>query len=156
MTSSSSPSATSKARSACSFQAEKTVAEGAGAVGLAALLAHPERFEGRTVGLILSGGNIDTHLLANVLLRDLARTGRMTRLRVELQDRPGALVAVMSLFAAHQVNVVEVFHQRIFTRLPAKDAAIDVECEARDSCAIHRLIAALEADGFNVRALPID
>lgn len=136
--------------------AEKTVAEGAGAVGLAALLAHPERFEGRTVGLILSGGNIDTHLLANVLLRDLARTGRMTRLRVELQDRPGALVAVMSLFAAHQVNVVEVFHQRIFTRLPAKDAAIDVECEARDSSAIHRLISALEADGFNVRALPID
>jgi len=136
--------------------AEKTVAEGAGAVGLAALLAHPERFEGRTVGLILSGGNIDTHLLANVLLRDLARTGRMTRLRVELQDRPGALVSVMTLFAAHQVNVVEVFHQRIFTRLPAKDAAIDVECEARDSSAIYRLIEALEGDGFNVRALPID
>ncbi len=136
--------------------AEKTVAEGAGAVGLAALLAHPERFEGRTVGLILSGGNIDTHLLANVLLRDLARSGRMTRLRVELQDRPGALVAVMTLFAAHQVNVVEVFHQRIFTGLPAKDAAIDVECEARDSSAIDRLIEALEADGFNVRALPID
>ena len=136
--------------------AEKTVAEGAGAVGLAALLAQPERFAGRTVGLILSGGNIDTHLLANVLLRDLARSGRMARLRIELQDRPGALVGVMSSFAAHQVNVVEVLHQRIFTSLPAKDAAIEVECEARDSSAIDRLIAALAGDGFNVRALPID
>jgi threonine dehydratase len=137
-------------------EGEKTVVEGAGAVGLATLLAHGQRFEGRTVGLILTGGNIDSHLLANVLLRDLARTGRMARLRIELQDRPGALVSVMKLFAAHQVNVVEVLHERVFTRLPAKDAAIDVECEARDSSAILRLIEALEADGFNVRALPVD
>lgn len=136
--------------------AEKTVVEGAGAVGLATLLAHRGRFEGRTVGLILTGGNIDSHLLANVLLRDLARTGRMARLRIELQDRPGALVSVMKSFAAHQVNVVEVLHERVFTRLPAKDAAIDVECEARDSSAILRLIEALEAEGFNVRALPVD
>ena len=137
-------------------EAEKTVVEGAGAVGLATLLAHRGRFEGRTVGLILTGGNIDSHLLANVLLRDLARTGRMARLRIELQDRPGALVSVMTLFAAHQVNVVEVLHERVFTRLPAKDAAIDVECEARDSSAILRLSEALEAEGFNVRALPVD
>lgn len=137
-------------------EGEKTVVEGAGAVGLATLLAHGQRFEGRTVGLILTGGNIDSHLLANVLLRDLARTGRMARLRIELQDRPGALVSVMKLFAAHQVNVVEVLHERVFTRLPAKDAAIDVECEARDSSAILRLIEALEAEGFNVRALPVD
>ena len=79
-------------------EAEKTVAEGAGATGLAALLAYPDRFRGRTVGLVLTGGNIDTHLLANVLLRDLARSGRMTRLRIQLQDRPGALAAVMKLF----------------------------------------------------------
>ncbi|MGE0179101.1 MAG: threonine ammonia-lyase [Sphingomonas sp.] len=135
---------------------EKTVAEGAGATGLAAVLAHGDRFEGRTVGLVVTGGNIDTHLLANVLLRDLARSGRMTRLRIELQDRPGALVSVMTLFAAHQVNVVEVLHERVFTRLPAKDAAIDVECEARDSSAIMRLIEALETEGFSVRALPVD
>jgi threonine dehydratase len=135
---------------------EKTVAEGAGATGLAALLAHGDRFEGRKVGLVVTGGNIDTHLLANVLLRDLARTGRMARLRIELQDRPGALVAVMKLFADHQVNVVEVLHERVFTRLPAKDAAIDVECEARDSSAIMRLIKGLETEGFNVRALPVD
>lgn len=135
---------------------QKTVVEGAAAVGLAALLADPERWRGRTVGLILSGGNIDTHLLANVLLRDLARSGRMTRLRIQLQDRPGALVAVMTLFSDHQVNIVEVYHQRIFTSLPAKDAAIDVECEAKDSEQIRRLIDALQADGFAVHPVAIE
>lgn len=130
--------------------AEKTVAEGAGAVGLAALLSHPGRFAGKTVGLVVSGGNIDTHLFANVLLRDLVRSGRMTRLRIHLQDRPGALVAVMKLFSAHQVNIVEVNHQRVFTSLPAKDAAIEVACEARDAGQIAKLIAALEADGYKV------
>jgi threonine dehydratase len=130
--------------------AEKTVAEGAGAVGLAALLSHPDRFAGKTIGLVVSGGNIDTHLFANVLLRDLVRSGRMTRLRIHLQDRPGALVAVMKLFSAHQVNIVEVNHQRVFTSLPAKDAAIEVACEARDAGQMATLIRALEADGYKV------
>ena len=138
------------------IRVQKTVVEGAAAVGLAALLAHPERFRGRHVGLILSGGNIDTHLLANVLLRDLARSGRMTRLRISLQDRPGALVSVMSLFSEHQVNIVEVYHQRIFTSLPAKDAAIDVECEARDSDQIRKLTEALQAQGFAVHQVAIE
>jgi threonine dehydratase len=137
-------------------EAEKTVAEGAGATALAALLAHPDRFRGRTVGLILSGGNIDTHLLANVLLRDLARSGRMTRLRIQLQDRPGALAAVMKLFDEHKVNIVEVYHQRIFTSLPAKDAAIDVECEARDSAQLQRLSDALDQAGFIVHPVAIE
>jgi threonine dehydratase len=135
---------------------QKTVVEGAAAVGLAALLAQPDRFRGRKVGLILSGGNIDTHLLANVLLRDLARSGRMTRLRIQLQDRPGALAAVMTMFSEHQVNIVEVYHQRIFTSLPAKDAAIDVECEARDSDQIRKLTEALHAHGFAVHPVAID
>jgi threonine dehydratase len=135
---------------------EKTVAEGAGAAGLAAMLAYPERFRGRNVGLIVTGGNIDTHLLANVLLRDLVRSGRMTRLRIQLQDRPGALAAVMSLFSEHQVNIVEVYHQRIFTRLPAKDAAIDVECEARDAEQITRLVEALHDQGFQVHPVDIE
>jgi len=137
-------------------EAEKTVAEGAGATGLAALLAYPDRFRGRTVGLVLTGGNIDTHLLANVLLRDLARSGRMTRLRIQLQDRPGALAAVMKLFDAHKVNIVEVYHQRVFTSLPAKDAAIDVECEARDSAQLDRLADALHAEGFKVHPVAIE
>ena len=137
-------------------EAEKTVAEGAGATGLAALLAVPDRFRGRKVGLILTGGNIDTHLLANVLLRDLARSGRMTRLRIQLQDRPGALAAVMKLFDEHKVNIVEVYHQRVFTSLPAKDAAIDVECEARDSAQLDRLADALHAEGFKVHPVAIE
>jgi threonine dehydratase len=137
-------------------EAEKIVAEGAGATALAALLAYPDRFRGRTVGLVLSGGNIDTHLLANVLLRDLARSGRMTRLRIQLQDRPGALAAVMKLFDEHKVNIVEVYHQRIFTSLPAKDAAIDVECEARDAAQLERLSEALDQAGFRVHPVAIE
>jgi len=137
-------------------EAEKTVAEGAGATGLGALLANPDRFRGRTVGLVLSGGNIDTHLLANVLLRDLARSGRMTRLRIQLQDRPGALAAVMKLFDEHKVNIVEVYHQRVFTSLPAKDAAIDVECEARDAAQLQRLTEALDQAGFIVHPVAIE
>jgi threonine dehydratase len=137
-------------------EAEKTVAEGAGATGLGALLAHPDRFRGRNVGLVLSGGNIDTHLLANVLLRDLARSGRMTRLRIQLQDRPGALAAVMKLFDEHKVNIVEVYHQRVFTSLPAKDAAIDVECEARDAAQLDRLSEALGGAGFIVHPVAIE
>jgi len=136
--------------------AEKTVAEGAGAAALAAMLGDPDRYRGRGVGLVVSGGNIDTHLLANVLLRGLARSGRMTRLRIELQDRPGALVAVMKLFSDHQVNVVEVLHQRIFTTLPAKDAAIEVECEARDADQISRLVASLAERGYRVGTVTID
>lgn len=137
-------------------EVEKTVAEGAGATGLAALLAFPERFRGRTVGLVLTGGNIDTHLLANVLLRELVRSGRMTRLRIELRDRPGALAAVMKLFDTHKVNIVEVSHQRVFNRLPAKGAEIEVECEARDAAQLERLVAALHEDGFQVHTVAID
>lgn len=137
------------------LQIEKTVAEGAGATGLAALLARPERFRDRTVGLVLSGGNIDTRLLATVLLRDLARSGRMARLRIQLQDRPGALSAVVKLFDSQQINIVEIYHQRVFTSLPAKDAIIDVECEARDADHLDGLIAALRDAGFRVEPVKI-
>ena len=136
-------------------QIEKTVAEGAGAAGLAALLTHPERLRGRKVGLIVTGGNIDTRLLATVLLRDLARSGRMARLRIQLQDRPGALFSVIKLFDKLGVNVVEIYHQRIFTPLPAKEAFIDVECEARDREHLNRLVAELEREGFNVHPVEI-
>ena len=128
--------------------------EGAGAAGLAALLAHPDRLKGRNVGLILCGGNIDTRLLATVLLRDLARSGRMARLRIQLQDRPGALFAVIRLFEKHQVNIVEIYHQRIFTALPAKGLFTDIECEARDAAHVGLLIDDLEAAGYNVH--PVD
>lgn len=132
------------------LQIEKTVVEGAGAAGLAAMLAHPEDFAGRKVGLVLCGGNIDTRLLANVLLRDLARSGRIARLRVRLQDRPGALFQVMRVFDAQQVNIIEIYHQRIFTTLPAKGLITDIECEARDREHLDSLIAALRDAGYMV------
>ena len=132
------------------LQIEKTVVEGAGAAGLAAVLAHPERFAGKKVGLVLCGGNIDTRLLANVLLRDLARSGRLARLRITLQDRPGALYRVMREFEVHNVNIIEIYHQRIFTSLPAKGLITDIECEARDREQIDALVEGLRANGYSV------
>jgi threonine dehydratase len=132
------------------LQIEKTVVEGAGAAGLAALLAHPERFRGKTVGIILCGGNIDTRLLANVLLRDLARSGRLARLRIRLQDRPGALFNVARIFEEQTVNILELLHQRIFTNLPAKGLSLEVECETRGPEHLARLIAALGDAGYEV------
>lgn len=132
------------------LQIEKSVVEGAGAAGLAALLEHPERFKGRTVGVVLCGGNIDTRLLANVLLRDLARSGRLARLRIRLQDQPGALFNVVRIFSDQRVNIIEVYHQRVFTTLPAKGLITDIECEARDRAHLDRLVAALKAADYEV------
>jgi len=132
------------------LQIEKSVVEGAGAAGLAALLDHPERFVGRTVGVVLCGGNIDTRLLANVLLRDLARSGRLARLRIKLQDQPGALFNVARIFHEQRINIIEVYHQRVFTSLPAKGLITDIECEARDRDHLDRLIAALKAADYEV------
>jgi threonine dehydratase len=138
------------------LQIEKTVVEGAGAAGLAAVLAYKERFAGKNIGLVLCGGNIDTRLLANVLLRDLAREGRLARLRITLQDRPGALYKVMHEFDAHSVNILEIYHQRIFTDLPAKGLVTDIECEARDRQQLEKLIAALRAKGYSVSQVELN
>jgi threonine dehydratase len=132
------------------LQIEKTVVEGAGAAGLAALIEHKAMFAGRKIGLVLCGGNIDTRLLANVLLRDLARSGRLARLRIRLQDRPGALYHVARIFHEEQVNIIEVYHQRVFTSLPAKGLITDIECETRDEAHLQRLIAALGHAGYEV------
>jgi threonine dehydratase len=136
------------------LQIEKTVVEGAGAAGLAALLGDPGRFAGKTVGIILCGGNIDPRLLANVLLRDLARSGRLARLRIKLQDRPGALYNVARIFDQEQVNIIEVYHQRVFSTLPAKGLITDIECETRDAAHLARLMAALEHEGYD--ASPVE
>ena len=113
-------------------------------------MAYPELFKGRKVGIVLTGGNIDTRLLANVLLRDLARSGRLARLRLTLQDRPGALFKVMEEFNRLSVNIIEIYHQRIFTTLPAKGLITDIECEARDKEQLDMLVAALRAKGYEV------
>jgi threonine dehydratase len=135
---------------------EKTVVEGAGAAGLAAILSDPARFKGKKVATILSGGSIDTHLLANVLVRDLVRLGRIARLRVAAQDRPGALAAITAKFHDAGVNIIEINHSRIFSRLPAKDTVIEVECEAKDAQAIDDVVARLEAAGFHVERASLD
>ncbi|MCJ2184559.1 threonine ammonia-lyase [Novosphingobium sp. 1949] len=138
------------------LQIEKTLVEGAGACGLAALMDNRDLFEGRKIGIVLSGGNIDTRLLANVLLRDLARSGRLARLRIGLQDRAGALFKVAKVFHEQNVNIIEVFHQRIFTHLPAKGLVTEIECEARDSAQLDALIAALHREGYEVRRVETD
>jgi len=135
---------------------EKTVVEGAGAAGLAAMLSDPGRFKGKKVATLLCGGNIDTHLLANVLVRDLVRQGRIARLRVAAQDQPGALARITAQFHEAGVNIIEIRHSRIFTALPAKDTVIEVECEARDAESINRVEAMLKSAGFRVERASLD
>jgi threonine dehydratase len=138
------------------LQIVKTVVEGAGAAGLAAVMANPEMFAGKNVGIVLCGGNIDTRLLANVLLRDLARSGRLARLRLTLQDRPGALFKVMRLFNEHNINIIEIYHQRIFTTLPAKGLITDIECEARDAQQLQGLVDGLNVAGYKVERVELN
>jgi threonine dehydratase len=129
---------------------EKTVVEGAGAAGLAAVLKRPERFKGRTIGLVLCGGNIDTRLLASVLARELAREGRLTQLTIDLVDRPGRLAKVANLLGEAGANIVEVYHQRIFSDLPAKAALLELVIETRDRDHLNDTVKCLKAAGFAV------
>ncbi len=130
------------------LQIEKTVVEGAGAAGLAAVLANKEQFAGKRIGLPLCGGNIDSRLLATVLLRNLAREGRLARLRIALKDQPGALHKVVSLFERHNINIIEVYHQRVFTKLPAKGLITEIECEARNKSQVDALIEDMRGTGY--------
>src|SRR5215510_11315984 len=129
---------------------EKTVVEGAGAAGLAALLKAPERFKDRTIGLVLCGGNIDTRLLASVLARELAREGRLTQLTIDLVDRPGWLAKVANLLGEAGANIVEVYHQRIFSDLPAKAELLELVIETRDRDHLNETVKRLKAAGFAV------
>ena len=129
---------------------EKSVTEGAGAAGLAAVLADPDRFRGRKLGLVLSGGNIDTRLLSGVLTRQLAREGRLSRLHFDIVDRPGQLAAVVTVLSNAGANVVEVSHQRIFTDLPAKAVVLEVVIETRDRSHLASTIEALRAADIKV------
>jgi threonine dehydratase len=129
---------------------EKSVTEGAGAAGLAAVLADRERFKGRTLGLVLSGGNIDTRLLSGVLTRQLAREGRLSQLRFDIVDRPGQLGEVVAVLSRSGANIVEVSHQRIFTDLPAKAVHLEIVVETRDRSHLDATIAALRAADLKV------
>jgi threonine dehydratase len=129
---------------------EKTVTEGAGAAGLAAVLANEARFKGRAIGLVLSGGNIDTRLLSGVLTRQLAKEGRLSQLRFDIVDRPGQLATVVAILSQSGANIVEVSHQRIFTDLPAKAVLLEVVIETRDRSHLEATIASLRAANVDV------
>jgi threonine dehydratase len=135
------------------LEVEKTVAEGAGAAALAAVMRHRERFAGRKVGVVLSGGNIDGLVLASIIERGLARSGRLTRLRVLLPDRPGALAEVARLIAQSGASVIEVSHERAFGRVPLREAQVEFVLSTRGGAHIEGLRTALAAAGYAI-ALP--
>lgn len=132
---------------------EKTVAEGAGAAGLAALLAHPQRFSGKKVGLVLCGGNIDSRLLASVLTRALVREKRIVSLRIIGDDRPGLLGVVAKVIGDLGGNILEVAHNRLALDVPAKGAEFDILIETRDSRHTQEIVDALVAAGYPPRAI---
>jgi len=127
---------------------QKTMAEGAGAAGLAAMLARPERFRGKKVGLILSGGNIDPRILASIMVRELERETRIVSFRLTIPDRPGVLGTIATRFGTLGANILEVDHRRLFLDVPAKGAKLDVTIETRDAAHAAEILAALTADGY--------
>jgi threonine dehydratase len=135
------------------IERQKLVVEGAGAAGVAALLAEPERFRGRRVGIILTGGNIDARLLASLLMRGLVRGGRLVRLRSELPDIPGVLSRVAGVIGGLGGNIVEVHHQRLFHDSSVKRAELDVVVETQNRRHVDTIIAALVDAGFPTRLL---
>ena len=132
---------------------EKTIAEGAGAAGLAAVIAHPEIFRGKRVGLILCGGNIDARMLAGVLLRQLVREGRIARLRVVISDTPGMLAQISGLVAQGGGNIINVTHQRIFAGVSVRQADLDLAIETRDADHMNEIETRIREAGFAVRRL---
>jgi threonine dehydratase len=136
------------------LERQKLVVEGAGAAGLAAVLAAPERFRGRQVGIVICGGNIDARLLASILMRGLVREGRLVRLRSELPDLPGALSRLSGVIGKHAGNIVEVHHQRLFHDTSVKRAELDVVVETQNRRHVEVLISALAAAGFPTQLLP--
>jgi len=130
---------------------EKTIAEGAGAASLAALLAYPERFRGKKCGLILCGGNIDTRLLASVLTRELVRAQRLVSLRIIGDDRPGLLATVSRVIGEMGGNIIEVAHNRLALDVPAKGAEFDIMIETRDAQHTQEIMDALRESGYPPR-----
>jgi threonine dehydratase len=127
---------------------QKTMAEGAGAAGLAAMLKEPERFKGRRVGLILCGGNIDPRILASIMVRELERGEQIISFRLTIPDRPGVLGHIASRLGELGANILEVDHKRLYLDVPAKGARLDVTVEARDHAHAEEIMAVLAADGY--------
>jgi threonine dehydratase len=128
---------------------QKTMAEGAGAAGLAALLAEPARFRGKKVGLILCGGNIDPRILASIMVRELERETRIVSFRLTIPDRPGVLGIIATRLGELGANILEVEHRRLMLDVPAKGAKLDVIIETRDGAHAAEIMAALATDGYH-------
>ena len=135
------------------LEVEKTLVEGAGAAGLAALLKYPERFRGKRVGLVLCGGNIDPLLLAAIIERGMVRAGRLARIRINARDVPGSLARVATLLAENGANVDEVHHQRAFTTLSVQSAEMDMVVQTRSHAHVSELVTALRDAGFDAQAV---
>ncbi|MDR5892389.1 threonine ammonia-lyase [Halomonas mongoliensis] len=131
------------------LEIEKTVVEGAGAAGLAAVLADPERYRGRKVGLILCGGNIDMLALSSVIQRGLVRSGRIVRVRVAIPDVPGALAELTRLLAEQCANVIQIAHQRTFTDISLRATEVEATLETLGSEHTREVIEALRAEGYD-------
>src|SRR5499425_2012046 len=127
---------------------QKTMAEGAGAAGLAAMLVEPEKFRGRKIGLILCGGNIDARILASVMVRELERESRIVAFRLTIPDRPGVLGQIATRLGQLGANILEVDHRRLFLDVPAKGARLDVTVETRDRAHADAILAAFEEAGY--------
>ena len=137
----------------CFLDRHKSVAEGAGAAGLAALLADPQRFRGRTVGIVLCGANIDARILNAVVSRKLARQQRIVRLHVEIMDQPGALARVAGIIAKTRGNILEVQHHRLLLDLPAKQASLDLTIETQGAQHSAAIVADLRDAGFRIHVI---
>jgi threonine dehydratase len=132
---------------------QKTMAEGAGAAGLAALLTKPERFAGKKVGLILCGGNIDPRILASIMVRELERENQIVSFRLIIPDRPGMLGQIATRLGELGANILEVEHKRLFLDVPAKGTSLDVTVETRDSRHADEILSAFAAEGYVVQPL---
>lgn len=133
------------------LEVEKTVVEGAGAVGLAAVLQNKSRFSGRKVGLILSGGNIDMPILSSIIQRGLVRSGRMIKIDVDLRDVPGALAGLTGKIGILGANIIQISHQRTFTHLPIQIAEVELVLQTRGVEHVQQIVRELQQDGFTVR-----
>ena len=127
---------------------QKAMAEGAGAAGLAAMLAEPARFAGKRVGLVLCGGNIDPRILASIMVRELEREDRIVSFRLTIADRPGLLGQIATTLGRLGANILEVDHRRLFLDVPAKGARLDVTVEVRDAAHAEEILATFKAEGF--------
>lgn len=138
------------------LESQKVVAEGAGAAGIAAAMANTSRFLGKKVGIVVCGGNIDSRILSSILLRGLARDGRMVRVRVEITDGPGMMAKISAIMGAAGANIVEVQHQRLFLDMPIKRADLDFVIETRNGEHVKEVLQRLHEAGFGAHLMRME